>query len=66
MEEQTQQQQLSQRIERDVRLLIGDQQMQILVLRALMDQAGIQQPGMQPMPEQPRTNGATPPHPEVR
>lgn len=61
-----QQLQLSQRIERDVRMLIGDQQMQILVLRALMDQAGIQQPGMQPIPpEQPRANGGSPPRPEV-
>lgn len=51
--------QLGQRIERDVRQLIGDLHVQIIALRNMMDmgqQAGIEQP--KPVPPQAKTNGA--------
>jgi hypothetical protein len=66
--------QLGQRVERDVRNLIGELQMQIIVLRAALEQTqqptpGEPKPATQPDPiseQEPlprsamRTNGATP------
>lgn len=62
-DQQAQSAQLSQRIEKDVRMLIGDLQMQILVLRGMLELSQ----GASPKTSQPevRTNGATPPQHEA-
>ena len=60
--------QLSQRVERDVRMLIGDLHMQLIVQRALLEMSGVQAPQQQQQPApgpETRTNGATPPRPSV-
>jgi hypothetical protein len=51
-------QQLSQRVEKEVRQLIGDLQMQIIVLRGMIElsQQPAPQPGQQPVPGQPPRN----------
>ena len=53
--------QMSQRIERDIRQLIGDQAVQIIVLRAAMEAA--QRPQEQPQPQKPPPP-VIPPQPE--
>ena len=58
-EPQTQSEQLSQRIEKDVRTLIGDLHMQVLVLRAMLELNQQQQQQM-PQPEI-KTNGTRQP-----
>ena len=58
-EPQTQSEQLSQRIEKDVRTLIGDLHMQVLVLRAMLEMNQQQQQSM-PAPEI-KTNGTRQP-----
>ena len=65
-EPQTQSEQLSQRIEKDVRTLIGDLHMQVLVMRNMMEmqqQAQMQasSPSPMPTPEEPKVNGSRPP-----
>jgi hypothetical protein len=51
---------LNQKVEHSVRMLIGDLQMQIIVLRAMLENA---QSGQEQQPAVPevRTNGARPP-----
>jgi hypothetical protein len=49
-------QQLSQRVEKEVRQLIGDLQMQIIVLRSMVELSQQPQPGQQPVPGQPPRN----------
>lgn len=53
---------LSERIERDVRTLIGDLQMQIIVLRSMLDMQRAQAQA-QEQPQQPRANGDAREHP---
>ncbi|HEX6825736.1 MAG TPA: hypothetical protein VF077_05400 [Nitrospiraceae bacterium] len=57
MPEEQQPNPLQQRIEHDVRVLIGDLQMQLVVMRALLDQ---QKEGQVPAPEI-KPNGGTRP-----
>jgi hypothetical protein len=59
MTEQTHAQLLNQAVEREVRMLLGDQQMQIIVLRSVLELQG-QTPKPQPGEQQPRP---TPPPP---
>lgn len=57
--------QLSQKIERDVRYLIGDLHMQILVLRAVVDLAQQPDPRQDPRPgDQPGKPAPPPGHPD--
>jgi len=51
----TQQQQVSQKVEQDVRMLIGDLHMQLIMLRSMLAVAQGEAPA-QPRPE-PRVNG---------
>jgi outer membrane biosynthesis protein TonB len=57
-----QSQQLSQKIEREVRYLIGDLQMQILLLRSVLEQA--QPPQPQPGEPKPKPQPRPEPQPE--
>jgi len=59
-EPQTQSEQLSQRIEKEVRMLIGDLQMQILVLRNMLELQQQTQTQASPPPEI-KPNGSRPP-----
>lgn len=53
MDEDSRSSQINQRVERDVRLLIGDQQMQIIALRAMVEVIGQQKEQPAPSPEKP-------------
>jgi hypothetical protein len=53
---------LSQAVEREVRMTIGDLTMQTIVLRQMLELAG-QQPGQQPQPQPGQPKPPVPPQP---
>jgi hypothetical protein len=56
-------QQLSQMVEKEVRYMLGDLQMQVIVLRQVLEMSGVQPPGdpqQQPAPQQQPPNPTRP------